>query len=121
VHAGEEVVDAEIGEKQHEEGQEHVGVVGGGEAFLAHEPRGEPLQVEGHGIDHEGDERPRLLGVPRPVLAPAHVGPNGADEDADGEGGNGRIEQQLGELQEGFFGGRIGIFPSESAERERRK
>ena len=35
-----------------------------------------------NGIDHEGDKCPRLFRIPRPVVAPRHIGPNGADEDA---------------------------------------
>ena len=34
-----------------------------------------------YGINHKGDERPRLLAIPTPVITPAHVSPDGSDED----------------------------------------
>ena len=70
MHAAEEVVDAEIGEENGEEGYEHEEVIG---AWLPE--GGDALCMERHGIYHEGDERPCLFGVPAPIGAPADVCP----------------------------------------------
>ena len=88
VHAAQEVVYAEVGHDDGEEGQHHHQVVSAGTL-----KGGKRLGVQGNGIDEEGDEGPRLLWIPSPVVAPAHVGPDGADEDAHAEGGDGRIEE----------------------------
>ena len=44
-----------------------------------------------YGIYHKGDERPRLLAIPTPVITPAHVSPDGSDEDAESHRGEGRV------------------------------
>jgi len=78
MHAAEQVVDAEVGHQQREEGEEEVDVIG----HRATEG-GPSVGVDDDGVDHERDQGPRLLRVPAPVRAPRDVGPNGADEDAD--------------------------------------
>lgn len=86
MHAAEEVVDTEIGDDDGEEGEDHVEMI---DARIAELRQG--LGMEGNGIDHEGDERPRLFWVPRPIGAPADVCPNGTKEDADGEKEDGGV------------------------------
>ena len=90
MHAAEEIVHAEIGHQDGEESQYHVEMVVAGVA----QP-GNALLVNGYGIDHESDERPGLFGVPTPVCAPRHVGPDGTDEDAESHAGEGGIEEEL--------------------------
>ncbi|MBO4586489.1 MAG: hypothetical protein J5677_01560 [Bacteroidales bacterium] len=41
--------------------------------------------MQGKSIDNEGDECPDLFGVPGPVVAPRDVGPEGTDNDAEGD------------------------------------
>ena len=86
MHASEEVVDSEIGGEDAEEGEYHIEMIETRIAELGH-----GLSMEGNSINHESDERPRLLRVPRPVGAPADVCPNGAEEDACGEKENGGV------------------------------
>ena len=90
MHAAQQVVDTEIGDEDGKESGDHIEVI---ETRIAEGSEGG--FVERHGIDHQGDEGPRLLGVPRPVAAPRHIGPDGAQKDADGEQEYGGIEQQL--------------------------
>lgn len=82
VHAAQEVVYAEVVHDDGEEGQHHHQVVSAGTL-----KGGKRLGVQGNGIDEEGDEGPCLLWIPSPVVALAHVGPDGADEDAHAEDG----------------------------------
>ena len=77
MHASEEVVDSEIGGEDGEEGEYHIEMI---ETRIAETRHG--LSMEGNSINHEGDERPRFLRVPRPVGAPRDVCPDGAEEDA---------------------------------------
>ena len=56
--------------------------------------------MQGRGVDHPGDERPRFLGIPTPILSPAHIGPDGSYKDADAQGGDGRREEQAAEQGE---------------------
>ena len=88
MHASEEVVDSEIGGEDGEEGEYHIEMI---ETRIAETRHG--LSMEGNGINHEGDECPCLLRVPRPVGAPRDVCPNGAEEDACGEKENGGIKE----------------------------
>ncbi len=80
VHTPEKVVYAKIRYEHAQEGKNEVGMI---EARIAE--GGDSFSMQGHGIDHKGDERPRLLRVPRPVGAPRDICPNGAEEDACGE------------------------------------
>ena len=79
VDSAEEEVDAEVGDDDAQEGQCAVEV----EAMCAavDGQRG----VQRQGVDDEGDEGPDFLGVPAPVVAPRDVGPQGADDDAEGQ------------------------------------
>ena len=77
--AAEEEVDAEVGDDDAEEGQGAVE-----EEFLRFTADGE-RGVQGEGVDDECDECPDLLGVPGPVVAPRDVGPQGTDDNAEGE------------------------------------
>ena len=87
VHASEEVVDSEIGGEDAEEGEYHIEMIEMRIAELGH-----GLSMEGNSINHEGDESPRFLRVPRPVGAPRDVCPDGTKEDACGEKENGGIK-----------------------------
>ena len=88
VHACEEVVYSEICHDDAQEGKGHVDVVGEGLA-----EQGQALCMSHHGINHKGDERPGFLGIPTPVVAPAHVCPDCTDENAEPHGGKGRVEE----------------------------
>ena len=90
MHAAEEIVYAEIGHQDGEESQYHVEM----EVAGITQPW-DALLMDGHGIDHERDECPGLFGVPAPVCAPRHVGPDGTDEDAETHAGEGGIEEEL--------------------------
>ena len=94
MHSAEEIVHAEIGHQDGEESQYHVEMVVAGTA----QPR-DALLMNGYGIDHESDERPGLLGIPTPVGAPRHIGPDGTDEDAEAHAGEGGIEEELAHLK----------------------
>ena len=88
VHACEKVVYSEICHDDAQEGKGHVDVVGEGLA-----EQGQALCVNHYGVNHKGDERPGFLGIPTPVVAPAHVCPDCTDEDAEPHRGKGRIEE----------------------------
>lgn len=88
VHAREEVVYSEICHDDAQEGKGHVDVVGEGLA----EQR-QALCMSHYGVNHKGDERPGFLGIPTPVVAPAHISPYSADEDTKPHTGQGWIEE----------------------------
>jgi len=85
-------VDAEVGDDDTQEGQQAVEVECSRTLKEA--------AMKGDGIDDEGDERPHLLGVPRPVVAPRDIGPDGSDDDADGQKRHGWIQQNKVQLAE---------------------
>ena len=58
--------------------------------------------MEGERIDKHGDQGPYLFGIPTPVSAPRHVGPNGAYKDAGGEQEDGGIEQDAADDRQVF-------------------
>ena len=91
--AAEDEVDSEVGDDDAEERQHTVEVEGAG--------RGVNLQRRMHrqSIDDEGDERPDLLGVPRPIVAPRDVGPQRTDDDTEGEEEDSGIEQTLRQIE----------------------
>ena len=93
VEAAEEEVDAEVGDDDAEEGEGAVEEEGFG---AASDFQG---GMHGEGVDDEGDERPDFLGVPGPVVAPGDVGPEGADDDAEGEEEDGGIEEALCQIE----------------------
>ena len=88
VHAREEVVYSEICHDDAQEGKGHVDVIGEGLA----EQR-QALCMSHYGVNHKGDERPGFLGIPTPVVAPAHISPYSADEDTKPHTGQGWIEE----------------------------
>lgn len=83
MHATQKEVHAKIGDEDGEESQRHIHMTVHADAAMGR-----------NGIDHQGDERPRLFWVPRPVGAPRHIRPDGTDEDAEAQTGEGRVEQQ---------------------------
>ena len=52
-------------------------------------------------IGYPGDGSPRLLGVPRPVVAPGFLGPKGSEKHADGEEGKADIHEIVNPLPPG--------------------
>ena len=88
MHASEEVVDSEVGGEDAEEGENHIEMI---ETRIVETRHG--LSMEGNSINHEGDERPRFLWVPRPIGAPRDVCPDGTKEDACGEKEYGGIKE----------------------------
>ena len=97
MHAAQEIVYAEIGHYDAKERKGDVYMVYKG---LAENRKG--LGMHYHGVDHEGDECPCLLAVPAPVVAPTHVCPYGAYEDAYAHGGEGRVEEHSTQRLEFF-------------------
>ena len=89
VHTRKEVVDTEVSHHDAQEGEGDIDVVG---EWLAEDRQA--LRVNYHSIYHKGDERPRLLAIPTPVITPAHVSPDGSDEDAEPHRGEGRVEEE---------------------------
>ena len=85
----EEEVNAKIGDDDAEEGEGAVVEEGFG---AASDFQG---GMHGEGVDEEGDERPDFLGVPGPVVSPRDVGPEGTDNDAEGQQKYRRIKQPL--------------------------
>ena len=79
MHTSQQIVHAEIGDENSEKGSYHVEVITTRTA-----QGGYRRAVERNGIDHERDKCPRLLGVPRPVVTPRHVGPDSTQEDTNG-------------------------------------
>ena len=106
VHTSQQIVYAKIGDENAEEGEENVEVVNTRIAECR-----QWIAVQGHGIYHEGDESPRLLWVPLPVWTPADVSPDGTDEDAESETGDGRIKQYKGQVSHTFC---FFLFPDKS-------
>ena len=86
MHAREEIVHTEVGHGDTQEGKGDVNVI---YQRLAEDRQ--TLCMYHHGINHEGDERPGLLAIPTPVITPAHVSPDGSDEDAESHRGEGRV------------------------------
>ena len=88
VHAREEIVHTEVGHGDTQEGQSDVDVI---HQRLAENRQA--LRMHYYGIYHKGDERPRLLAIPTPVITPAHVSPDGSDEDAESHRGEGWVQE----------------------------
>ena len=56
--------------------------------------------MQNYRIDNYTDQRPGLLGVEGPPSSPGVVGPPGAEEDADGEGPEGELQDdELGGVE----------------------
>ena len=88
VHSCKEVVYSEVCHGDTQEGQGDVDVI---HQRLAENRQA--LRMHYYGIYHKGDERPRLLAIPTPVITPAHVSPDGSDEDAESHRGEGRVQE----------------------------
>ena len=73
VHSREEIVDTEVSHQDAQEAENHIEMI----RARASQPR-QALRVQGDGVEHEGDERPRFLRVPAPVVAPTDIRPHGA-------------------------------------------
>ena len=89
MHTRKEVVDAEVSHHDAQEGEGDIDVVG---EWLAEDRQA--LRVNYHSIYHKGDERPSLLAVPTPVIAPTDIRPDGTDEDTEAHTGQGWIEEK---------------------------
>ena len=89
MHAREEIVHTEVGHGDAQEGKGDVDVI---HQRLAENRQA--LRMHYYCINHKGDERPRLLAIPTPVITPAHVSPDGSDEDAEPHRGEGRVEEE---------------------------
>ena len=89
MHAAEEEVDAEIGEEDAQEGDEHVEVEkeGGTEDFKA-------LAVKWEGINEHGYQCPYFFGIPAPITSPTDICPYGSDKYTYCQTENSRVEQQ---------------------------
>lgn len=85
----EEEVNAKIGDDDAEEGESAVE-----KEFLRLTANGK-RGIQGKGIDNEGDECPDFFGVPGPVVSPRDVGPEGTDNDAEGQQKYRQIKQPL--------------------------
>ena len=88
VHSCKEVVYSEVCHGDTQEGQGDVDVI--------HQRLAENRQtlcMHYYGINHKGDERPRFLAIPTPVITPAHVSPDGSDEDAESHRCEGRVQE----------------------------
>ena len=97
VHSSSQVIHTTVGDDDSEEGYDHVDVI---EARISEDA--ERCFMKGDSVDHHRDKRPRLLGVPRPVIAPRHISPDSSKEDADSKQEDGRIEQELRKSSEFF-------------------
>ena len=86
MHSGKEVIYSEICHGNAHECQGDVNVI---YQWLAEDRQ--TLRMHYYGINHKGDERPRLLAIPTPVITPAHVSPDGSDEDSESHRGEGRV------------------------------
>ena len=97
VHPREEVIYSEVCHDDAQEGEGDIDVVGEGLA----EDR-QALRVNYHSIYHKGDERPSLLAVPTPVIAPTDICPDGTDEDTEAHTGQGWIEEKAAQCLQFF-------------------
>ena len=88
MHATQKEVHAKIGDEDGEESQRHIHMTVHADAAMGR-----------NGIDHQGDESPRLFWVPRPVGAPRHIGPDGTNEDSITQEGDGRKQQELRQVE----------------------
>lgn len=77
MHASQQEVDAEIGHQDGEESEDHEEM----EDSRTSE-KWQRLCMHGKAIDEQGNQGPDLLRIPSPVASPAHIGPDGTDEDA---------------------------------------
>ena len=89
MHAREEIVHTEVGHGNAHECQGDVNVI---YQRLAEDRQA--LRMHYYGINHKGDECPCFLAVPTPVITPAHVSPDGSDEDAESHRGEGWVEEE---------------------------
>ena len=89
VHSREEVVYSEVSHHDAQEGKGDIDVIG---ERLAEDRQA--LCMHYHRIYHKGDERPSLLAVPTPVIAPTDIRPDGTDEDTEAHTGQGWIEEK---------------------------
>lgn len=96
VHSRQEEIDTKVSHEHSEKCQDAKAV----EAFCAAQP-GKRMAVEADGIDHEGNQGPCLFRVPTPVGTPRLVGPHGAQENADAEEEDSRVEEQASESMSG--------------------
>ena len=90
VQADDEHVDHVVVDDQRAEGGD--GEAGGALALPARGRAG----VQVAGVDHPGDERPGLLGVPAPVATPGRLGPDGAGDDREGPDRERERDQAVG-------------------------
>ena len=118
MHTTEQVIDAEIGHEQGEEGEEDVKMIDHRAAQV-----GPSVGVDDDGVDHKRDQGPRLLRIPTPIRAPRDIGPNGADEDADTERGEGGVKEEAGEQAQGIglLCGALRMAPAKGEEDEGRQ
>ena len=87
VYAAQDKVDPEVGDDDAEESQRTVKMEAAWRLVDVQR------SVHRYGVDDERDERPHLFRVPRPIAAPRDVGPHGADDDAQRQQEDGRVEQ----------------------------
>ena len=97
MHTRKEVVDTEVSHHDAQEGEGDIDVVG---EWLAEDRQA--LRVNYHSIYHKGDERPSLLAIPTPVVAPTDIRPDGTDKDAEAHTGQGWIEEKAAQCLQFF-------------------
>ena len=54
-------------------------------------------------VSELGDGCPRLFGIPRPVMAPCLLGPQGTKEHADGHKGQSYADEIVGDVEPSFI------------------
>ena len=118
MHAGEVVVDPEVG---HDDRGKCYGACDGVEVGRFH--FGDHTGVDDKGVNHNADQRPGLLGVPAPVAAPGFVGPDGTQHIPDSDHGEADDDGHLvdlGQLRNGVVD--VGAFvASQDKEQHRDK
>ena len=89
VHACKEKVDTEVRHSNAQECQRYIDVI---DEWFAEDRQ--TLRMYHHGINHEGNECPRLLAIPAPVCSPTDIRPDGTDEDSQSHRSKGRVEEE---------------------------
>ena len=92
MYSAQKQIHAEIGDGHAQNGEDAINVEE--QRLLEGFPN---LFVKRGGVNEQGDECPNLLWVPRPIVAPRNVGPNGSDEDASRQQRHGGIEHRRAE------------------------
>ena len=98
MHPSQQEINSEIGEEYADKGEDAVCV----EETRPVKPFEAP-RVQGKCVNEQGNQRPGLLGVPRPIIAPGYVRPDCPDKGAEGKQEYRRVKNDEADVAEPLF------------------